>query len=272
MPPGRLHRVMLNAARKRRPTAKPTKKRIGPIEPAPFDVALDASAQAFLDNDQRLSALSEAIENDPERFVATAADVVSKATQEQHHRALAFAYALWLRASQNPAYDRFVDRLRQRRERDNKLTTDLHLLVEAVVTYGGAKPKDRRDKRGLYQRDVSALRYLHHQRVGPNDLENLASRAGQGLDTWARRWPKVRQKIAPETNAAVTPAPGIEVEVRKTALDGTVMTERYPVADDAETHRLLELLRGQCSGAVKVTSRRANALRPTAKANNQASR
>lgn len=163
-----------------------------------FSVRQLQGAEAFLDRQPELSRLAEQMTGRPDEWVRLAAKSVRKITREQHIRAIAFAYSVWIKANLNPAYRAFVDAAKAKRKRIHGKTTELHLIVESIISYGDDSQETRNAKRTLYNRDVQLIRNLYEADIGPDEVEDVVSRPGEGLKKWSR---KGKIEEGPEQNA-----------------------------------------------------------------------
>lgn len=236
------------------PSSRPPRQ-APPAEPASgftldegqvFDRDLDKSADDFLTSEPQLGNIFNCLADGPTRGIDSAADRVRKVTRTQHHKALAFAYAVWLRSSTSRAAQIYIAKLGQTQKGRNKRITNLHLLVRDIIRYGDEGGDAKTDHRRLHSRDVAAIRYLHISGIGPANLEDVASRPGEGLDAWSKKWPGLkRQREGAPAPAPIDAPPTIEITIR--SVDGAieVSRERFTIADNERTRALIAQLRDQ---------------------------
>ncbi len=141
------------------------------------------------------------LHEDAERWVETEALNVSKASRRQHFEAIAFAYALFIRSVRNPDFRReILPKFAAMKGRKITPQTDpLRIIVETMVTYGIQSNEERRRTRGLYSRDVQAIRYLQATGVTPSEVVRLSAGKGEGLDSWSRKYSALSKESGEET-------------------------------------------------------------------------
>ncbi|TXM94705.1 hypothetical protein FV232_10765 [Methylobacterium sp. WL30] len=107
--------------------------------------------------------------------------------------AIAQAYAFYVQLCSNPNRAALVAELEPLSGcKRTRTTTDLHLIVERFVSYGGDTPTERLAARKLISRDVRAIQHLEATRVLPSRVQALGATTGEGLHAWARRAAAVR--------------------------------------------------------------------------------
>ena len=120
-----------------------------------------------------------------------------------------FCHYVWIMSSRNRGYQAFLRNARQSRGRDNTRTTNLHLAVESVISYGDRTPQERTKKRSSYNRDVSAILHLYETGILPDEVVRLAKREGEGPEAWAtkRRVRKRKETVSspPDPDWSIEP-------------------------------------------------------------------
>lgn len=115
-----------------------------------------------------------------------AALTVRKATRAQHLEAVAFAYAVYAEGRLHPGFEGLVKELADSiGKKITKRTDALHVILQAVISYGGDTKAEQSDARRLYSRDAQAVRYLISKQIAPSATLGEGSKKGQGLDAWA---------------------------------------------------------------------------------------
>lgn len=211
----------------------------------PLDRSLVGSADAFLDEQKELSRALDNFLQDPVGSLENSVDIVSKATNKQHIKAVAFAYSLWLKSSTNPSYRKLIEKAWQRRSKLDKRTTPLHLLVESVVLYGDGTKKSRSDNRGLYNRDVCAIRYLHFRKIGPNEVEDYQSNGNGGLRAWSDAWTDLKRgRAANQAHRQETPkAEKFIVSITSNTSQANLKIEKFVFIFDEKNKEFLPILK-----------------------------
>ncbi|TNC07641.1 hypothetical protein FF100_31665 [Methylobacterium terricola] len=161
------------------------------------------SADKFLQNIKEIEGILETFGKNPIGALKQSSERVKKISERDHIKAVAFAYSLWLKSAHNEGYKKFLQEAWSARAKADKRTTSLHLLVESCISYGDPGPKSRNKVRGLYNRDVCAIKYLHSEGIGPDDMADLFKKTGEGLDKWSRKWYNSNRK---ENSAPKNPA------------------------------------------------------------------
>ena len=152
--------------------------RIGQEVPR-FDASWHENAGAFLDSESSAS-VRALRQSDPKKWLLLTSARFKKASQRQHIKSLAAAYAFWITTSSNAPHQQLLtDHLIATRKRLTKQTELLHAAVEVFIEYEVPG--------SLHNRDVQAIRHLFDRGVLPSDVNDLAENEGEGLDIWARK-------------------------------------------------------------------------------------
>ena len=154
---------------------------------------------------------------------------IRRASDAQHLEAIALAYATYIRIGRSPLQAAIVAELETLSGRKRtRTTTDLHLVVERFVSYGGESPAERLAARKLISRDGRAIQHLEAAKVLPSRVAALAATPGEGLHAWARQAAATRQASVKPPNAIATARRG-RAEARQRALiHEVVLTTRRP--------------------------------------------
>ena len=154
---------------------------------------------------------------------------IRRASDAQHLEAIALAYATNIRIGRSPLKAAIVAELETLSGRKRtRTTTDLHLVVERFVSYGGETPTERLAARKLISRDARAIQHLEAARVLPSRVTALAATPGEGLHAWARQNAITRRSSITPPNA-IAAARRAKAEARQRALvHEVVITTRRP--------------------------------------------
>ncbi|WP_144259469.1 hypothetical protein [Methylocystis sp. ATCC 49242] len=152
-------------------------------EPFRFSSELIDDAATFLD-DLGIPKDPYAVRPQDVSRLTESALTVAKASREQHYRAFAYAYALWIHICCHPNTRELVFELASKcRLKLTEKTHPLRLCMQTLMHYG----EDHRKAEKLYSRDVQAAEYLKSEKIRPSEVVQKALEKGQGLDAWARK-------------------------------------------------------------------------------------
>ena len=178
---------------------------------------------------------------------------IRRASDAQHLEAIALAYATYVRINASPLKAAIVSELEAMSGRKrSRTTTDLHLVVERFVAYGGESPAERLAARKLVSRDVRAIRHLEAASVLPSRVGALAATPGEGLHAWARQSAVTRRATTLPT--AIQTKRQARAEARQRALihEVTVTTRRPDGTQKARRRFRLTGLLGSDTAALRA--------------------
>ena len=155
------------------------------VEARSFSNKMREGANNFIEKTPHLKAFSRETEATGVVALKKLVLAFSKATQKSHFNAIAFAFAFWVRSANNESYKAIIEQWRSSRQKKDKRTTDLHLIVENCIVYGENSVEERRLKRGLYNRDVRAILYAADNGIAPDQFEDKVQDYGEGLRKWS---------------------------------------------------------------------------------------
>jgi hypothetical protein len=208
-PPVKLTKEQLKVAQKRAEKQKKEADRLEVIMRDDADPSLLDSAKRYLEEDETLSELAKKV-GSADDLVTIAAKAMLKLSEEQQLKAVITAYAFWIQSGTTLAFKRLIEQEFRKLTKPSSRTSKLGLAVRSQIFYAD---RNGLPNHKLISRDVQALRWLNSEKISPEEAIEKGKEKGEGLDFWARRWPKKCEvpKIE-QVDSVTTPAADKAVE------------------------------------------------------------